>query len=81
MEGAGKMPSGKVKWFDAHKGYGFIIGDEGQDVFVHYSTIQGDGFQALKDGETVDYELITGEKGHHATNVIRSDQPPPQASV
>ncbi len=63
------MPTGTVKWFDPKKGYGFIIGDEGQDVFVHYSSIMGEGFRALKDGETVSYELVVGEKGHQARNV------------
>lgn len=65
------MPNGKVKWFDPKKGYGFILGDEGQDVFVHYTSIIGDGFRALKDGETVGYELIKGEKGFQARNVQR----------
>ncbi len=65
------MSTGKVKWFDPKKGYGFIIGDEGQDVFVHYTSITGDGFRALKDGETVDYELIKGDKGFQARNVSR----------
>ena len=65
------MSKGKVKWFDPKKGYGFIIGDEGQDVFVHYSSILGDGFRALKDGELVDYELVKGEKGFQARNVAR----------
>ncbi len=69
------MPTGKVKWFDSKKGYGFIIGEEGQDVFVHYTSIQGDGFRALKDGETVSYELVKGDKGHQARNVARQ-QPP-----
>jgi len=80
------MPSGKVKWFDPKKGYGFILGDEGQDVFVHYTSILGEGFRALKDGETVDYELIKGDKGLQARNVVRPEpaeppQPPesPQA--
>jgi len=80
------MPSGKVKWFDPKKGYGFILGDEGQDVFVHYTSIVGEGFRALKDGETVDYELIKGDKGLQARNVVRPEpaeppQPPesPQA--
>lgn len=68
------MPTGKVKWFDPKKGYGFIIGDQGQDVFVHYSSIVGDeGFKALKDGETVNYELIKGEKGFQARNVGHAD--------
>lgn len=65
------MPVGKVKWFDPKKGYGFIVGDEGQDVFVHYTSIQGDGFRALRDGETVAYELVEGEKGYQARNVNR----------
>ena len=66
------MLTGKVKWFDPKKGYGFIIGDKGQDVFVHYSSIQGDGFRALKDGETVEYELFQGEKGFQARQVSRT---------
>ena len=65
------MPTGKVKWFDTKKGYGFIVGDEGQDVFVHYTSIQGEGFRALKDGESVSYELVKSEKGDQARNVIR----------
>lgn len=71
------MPEGKVKWFDAKKGYGFIIGDEGQDVFVHYTSIVGDGFRSLKDGETVAYELVKGEKGQQARNANRDGQAPP----
>jgi CspA family cold shock protein len=66
------MPTGKVKWFDTKKGFGFIIGPEGQDVFVHFSRILGDGFRSLKDGETVEYELLQGEKGLHAENVKRA---------
>lgn len=65
------MPTGKVKWFDPKKGYGFIIGDEGQDVFVHYSSISGTGFRVLRDGETVDYEMVKGDKGFQARNVNR----------
>jgi CspA family cold shock protein len=66
------MPTrGQVKWFDPKKGYGFIIGPEGQDVFVHYSQIQADGFRLLKDGETVDYELVESEKGFQARDVAR----------
>ncbi len=65
------MPVGKVKWFDSRKGYGFIIGDQGQDVFVHYTSITGEGFRALKDGESVKYELVQGEKGWQARNVSR----------
>lgn len=67
------MPIGKVKWFDPKKGYGFIVGDEGQDVFVHYTSIQGSGFRVLKDGEMVDYELAKGDKGFQARNVNRPE--------
>jgi CspA family cold shock protein len=67
------MPTrGKVKWFDPKKGYGFILGPEGQDVFVHYSQIQGDGFRSLKDGEDVEYELIEGDKGWQAREVYKA---------
>ncbi|MFA9477448.1 cold-shock protein [Phycisphaerales bacterium AB-hyl4] len=65
---------GQVKWFDPKKGYGFILGPSGQDVFVHYSQIQGDGFRSLKDGESVSYELIEGEKGWQARAVERLDE-------
>ncbi|MEM1109138.1 MAG: cold shock domain-containing protein [Planctomycetota bacterium] len=60
---------GPVKWFDPKKGYGFIVGPENQDVFVHYSQIQGDGFRSLKDGEMVEYELIESDKGFQAKDV------------
>lgn len=66
---------GQVKWFDPKKGYGFILGPEGQDVFVHYSQIQGDGFRSLKDGEAVEYELIQAEKGFQAKTVTRLNPP------
>ena len=69
------MPTGKVKWFDPKKGYGFILGDQGQDVFVHYTSIVGNGFRALKDGEMVDYELVQGDKGFQARNVARPGPP------
>ena len=67
------MPTiqGQVKWFDPKKGYGFITGPQGQDVFVHYSQIQGDGFRSLKDGEDVNYDLIEGDKGSAALKYIR----------
>ena len=66
------MPKGQVKWFDPKKGFGFLIGPEGQDVFVHFSSIEGDGFRSLKDGEMVDYEIAQGAKGYSATRVKRS---------
>lgn len=64
---------GEVKWFDPKKGYGFIVGPEGQDVFVHFSQILGDGFRSLKDGEKVDYDLVEGDKGLQARDVKRSE--------
>jgi len=66
------MPLGTVKWFDPKKGFGFIVGPEGQDVFVHFSSIAGDGFRALKDGESVEYDFIETPKGLHARNVRRA---------
>lgn len=67
------MPSGVVKWFDAKKGFGFIqAGAGGKDIFVHYSSITGDGFRTLKDGELVEYEISEGEKGPQARNVRRA---------
>ena len=68
---------GEVKWFDPKKGYGFIVGPEGQDVFVHFSQIMGDGFRSLKDGEPVEYELVEGDKGLQAKDVKRSQAEAP----
>jgi CspA family cold shock protein len=65
------MSVGTVKWFDVKKGFGFIISPEGKDVFVHYTSIDGDGFRCLKDGEKVEYEQIEGQKGLHAQHVKR----------
>jgi CspA family cold shock protein len=65
------MPTGTVKWFDTKKGFGFIVNSEGMDVFIHYTSIVGDGFRALKDGEQVEYEQIQGEKGLLAKSVRR----------
>jgi cold shock protein len=67
------MPTGTVKWFDSKKGFGFILSPEGKDVFVHFSSIVGDGFRALKDGEQVEYEQMQGEKGLLAKNVKRME--------
>jgi cold shock protein len=65
------MPTGSVKWFDCKKGFGFIISPEGKDVFVHFSSIEGEGYRVLKDGERVDYELVEGAKGLLAQKVRR----------
>ncbi len=66
------MPSGTVKWFDSKKGFGFILNSEGKDVFVHFTSIEGDGFRSLKDGEKVEYDQIAGDKGLLARNVKRT---------
>jgi len=64
---------GVVKWFDPKKGFGFIVGPEGQDIFVHFSQIDGEGFRVLKDGSHVRYDAVRSEKGWHATRVVRLD--------
>jgi CspA family cold shock protein len=65
------MVTGTVKWFDVKKGFGFLVNAEGKDVFVHFSSIEGDGFRALKDGEKVEYEEVDSGKGLAARNVKR----------
>ena len=65
------MPIGTVKWFDAKKGFGFLRSAEGLDVFVHYSTIEGEGYRRLWDGDEVEYECTVGPKGHLASRVRR----------
>ncbi|MBM4028039.1 MAG: cold shock domain-containing protein [Planctomycetes bacterium] len=64
------MSEGKVKWFNARKGYGFIGTSDGRDVFVHYSSIASDGFKTLDEGDAVEFDIVEGEKGLRATNVI-----------
>ena len=66
-----ELAKGVVKWFDTKKGYGFIEQPGGNDVFVHYSGITGDGFKSLRAGEEVEFEIATGPKGPQATNVIK----------
>lgn len=67
------MPTGKIKWFNDQKGFGFIADDQGgDDVFVHHSTIQMDGFKSLKEGQAVEYEAEKSAKGMKATRVIPS---------
>jgi cold shock protein len=63
------MSAGKVKWFNESKGFGFIENEEGGDVFVHFSSIQGDGFKTLNEGQRVSFDVAQGKKGQEATNV------------
>lgn len=65
------MAKGTVKWFSNDKGYGFITPEEGKDVFVHHSEIQGDGYKTLDEGQSVEFEIVDGEKGPQAKNVIK----------
>jgi len=67
------MSKGTVKWFNPEKGYGFITGDDGKDIFVHWSAIQGDGFKSLAEGQSVTYDVTEGEKGMQACNVVKSE--------
>ena len=66
-----ELQRGVVKWFNDAKGFGFIEHENGKDVFIHYSVIESEGYKTLKDGEEVEYELGDGDKGLHATKVIR----------
>jgi CspA family cold shock protein len=62
---------GKVKWFNAEKGYGFIEREDGGDIFVHYSAIQSDGFKTLEEGESVEFDVVDGDRGPQSANVTR----------
>jgi CspA family cold shock protein len=64
------MAEGKVKWFNTRKGYGFISTDDGADIFVHYSNISGDGYKTLVEGDAVSFDIVEGEKGQRAENVV-----------
>lgn len=65
------MPTGKVKWFNAGKGYGFIEQEGGEDIFVHFSAIQEQGFKTLTEGQQVNFEIVQGPKGKQAANVTK----------
>ena len=66
------MQQGKVKWFNNEKGYGFIEYNDGEDVFVHFTGIQGDGFRALEEGQEVMFEIVEGNRGPQAANVNKN---------
>jgi CspA family cold shock protein len=65
------MQNGKVKWFNNEKGFGFIEIEGGDDVFVHFSAIQGDGFKSLEEGQEVSFEIVEGNRGPQAANVVK----------
>ena len=66
------MPNGKVKWFNNSKGYGFIQQEDGTDIFVHFSAIQGEGYKTLDEGQSVTFEVTQGAKGLQAANVLKA---------
>ena len=66
------MENGKVKWFNGEKGFGFIERDGGDDVFVHFSAIQGEGFKTLEEGQEVTFEIVEGQRGAQAANVRKA---------
>jgi len=77
------MSEGKVKWFNTRKGYGFISTEDGTDIFVHYSSISGDGYRALSEDDSVSFDIVEGEKGLRAENVVQrsaSGSKPAQAN-
>jgi CspA family cold shock protein len=65
------MERGTVKWFNAEKGYGFISRESADDVFVHFSAIQGEGFKSLEEGQAVEFEVVQGDRGAQAANVVK----------
>lgn len=65
------MNKGTVKWFNAEKGFGFIAREDGDDVFVHFSAITGEGFKTLEEGQAVEFDVVQGNRGEQAANVVR----------
>ena len=65
------MPKGTIKWFNENKGFGFIQQEDGPDVFVHFSEIQGEGYKTLNEGDEVEFEITEGDKGPKAANVVK----------
>lgn len=63
--------TGTVKWFNSDKGYGFVSTEEGKDVFVHFSAIQGDGYKSLEEGEKVEFDVVNSDRGETAANVVK----------
>lgn len=74
------MAEGTVKWFNSRKGYGFIATTDGNDVFVHYSSIASDGYKNLEEGDAVTFDIVQGEKGPRAENVVPVSAAKPKAS-
>jgi CspA family cold shock protein len=69
------MSEGTVKWFNPRKGYGFITSEEGKDIFVHYADISGEGYKTLVEGDVVSFDIVEGEKGLRAENVVHKSVP------
>ncbi|PPA71212.1 cold-shock protein CspD [Jeotgalibacillus proteolyticus] len=65
------MQNGKVKWFNNEKGYGFLEVDGGEDVFVHFTAVQGDGYKTLEEGQEVSFDIVEGNRGPQAANVVK----------
>jgi len=74
------MSEGTVKWFNPRKGYGFIVTPDGRDIFVHYASISGEGYKTLVEGEPVSFDIVEGEKGLRASNVVLKTASPSETT-